>query len=113
MGKILDSMAVGDPEPEPEVIGEPESGPKVVAELVSPLEEILYSLEAILCVSHVTFNEKIMFCYLNRVSLKSDICPDHQAHSLQPILGYTLMAATVDQPPIWVFTLTVTLRGDS
>jgi len=38
----------------------------------------LFSLEVILCVSQVTFNEKIIFffdCYLNHVLLNSDICP--------------------------------------
>jgi len=57
-----------------------------------------FSLEAILCVRHVTFNEKIIFCYLNRVPPNPDIRPEHHAHS---------------QLHIRVFTLTVTLRGTS
>ena len=35
----------------------------------------LFPIEAILCVSHVTFNERIMFCYLNYVLANSNICP--------------------------------------
>jgi len=31
----------------------------------------------------------------------------------QPIMGYTLMVARESKPPIWVFTLTVTLLGAS
>ena len=55
-----------------------------------------FSLEAILCVSHITFNEKIIFLLSQSIPSKSSICPKHHAHSL---------------PPIWVFTLTTTLRG--
>ena len=31
----------------------------------------------------------------------------------QTTIGYTLKAARADQPPIWVFTMTVTFRGTS
>jgi len=41
----------------------------------------LFSLEAILCVSHVIFNRKIIFCYLNRILPNSNICPEHWIQS--------------------------------
>jgi len=41
----------------------------------------LFSLEAILCLSHVTFNKKTIFCYLNRISPNSDFCPEYRALS--------------------------------
>ena len=100
-----------------------------------------FSLEVILRVSHITFNENIIFCYLNLFYptlifalsitsmstaymglhpdgdpsggvLKDEGSPTLDARS-QPIMGYTLMAAQTGQPPIWVFILTPTLRGVS
>ena len=86
-----------------------------------------FLLEVILCVSHITLNEKIIFYYLNpfhptlisapsiasmltasswwqplRSFLKEGASSMLDAHN-QLIMRYTLMAARADQPPIWVF----------
>ena len=99
-----------------------------------------FSLEAILCVSHIMFNEKIIFCYLNLFHpilisapsiasmstaymglpltmtsggfLKHGGSPTLDGQS-QPVMGYTLMATQGSQLPIWDFTLTATLWGAS
>ena len=101
----------------------------------------LFSFEAILCANNIKFNEKIIFYYLNmfhptlisalsiasvsttymglyiggdllRGFLKDGGSPTLDAQN-QPIMEYTLMVAQAGQPPLWVFTLTATLRGAS
>ena len=46
-----------------------------------------------------TFNEKIIFRYLNRVSLNPNICPEHNEQSPQPILVLCTLTTLLVEPP--------------
>ena len=61
----------------------------------------LFSLEVILCVSHVTFNENIIFCYLICVSPPHDICLEYRTHSQLLIQVFTVTAPLGD---LWRLT---------
>ena len=72
-----------------------------------------FSLEAILCASHITFNEKIIFCYLNPFHSALISVSSIARILYRPIMGYILIAIRAGQPPIWVFTLTATPQAVS
>ena len=59
--------------------------------------------EVILCVSHIMFNEKIIFYHLSLLS-NSDIFPDHSMHCQPSIRVFTLTVALWGLPERWRFT---------
>jgi len=59
---------------------------------------VFFLLEAILCVSHVIFNEKIIFCYLNRVPPNLISAPSTE-HTLNSLHGSSPWRRPFGEPP--------------